>query len=100
MMAGRVASAPLPRAIEYLASLPDYHPTPMEGLLNMDYNDKLFAPSDEQSKRARAGKRGGKPSRPSKFIPGGLFKSQMLIENQEKIFMHLICNLFLKLPMI
>ena len=69
-MASRVASCPLPRAIEYLASLPDYYPVPMQGLLKMDYKGEPSAPSDEQSKRARAGKRGGKPSRPSKFIPG------------------------------
>ena len=74
MMAGRVASAPLPRALEYLASLPDYYPVPMEGLLDMDYRGEhhvtVRPPNDEQSKRARAGKRAGKPSRPSKFIPG------------------------------
>ena len=70
MMTSRVASAPLPRALEYLAGLPDYHPVPMQGLLKMTFNGEPFEPSDEQSKRARAGKRGGKPSRPSKFIPG------------------------------
>ena len=74
MMASRVASAPLPRALEYLASLPDYYPVPMEGLLDMDYRGEhhvtVRPPNDEQSKRARAGKRAGKPSRPSKFIPG------------------------------
>ena len=69
-MAGRVASTPLPRAIEYLASLPDYWPVPMEGLLKMNFKGEPTEPSDEQSRRARAGKRGGKPSRPSKFIPG------------------------------
>ena len=70
MMTSRVASAPLPRALEYLASLPDYHPVPMQGLLKMDFTGEPIAPPDEQSKRARAGRRGGKPSRPSKFIPG------------------------------
>ena len=76
MMASRVASAPLPRALEYLASLPDYYPVPMDGLLDMDYRGEhhvtVRPPNDEQSKRARAGKRSGKPSRPSKFIPGKL----------------------------
>ena len=76
MMASRVASAPLPRALEYLASLPDYYPVPMDGLLDMDYRGEhhvtVRPPNDEQSKRARAGKRAGKPSRPSKFIPGKL----------------------------
>ena len=76
MMASRVASAPLPRALEYLASLPDYYPVPMDGLLDMDYRGEhhvtVRPPNDEQSKRARAGKRAGKPSRPSKFMPGKL----------------------------
>ena len=69
-MTSRVASTPLPRAIEYLASLPDYRPVPMQGLLKMDFKGEPGAPPDEQSKRARAGIRGGKPTRPSKFIPG------------------------------
>ena len=52
MMASRVASAPLPRALEYLASLPDYYPVPMEGLLDMDYRGEhhvtVRPPNDEQ----------------------------------------------------
>ena len=78
MMTSRVASAPLPRAREYLASLPDYHPVPMEGLLKMSFTGEPVAPPDEQSRRARAGKRGGKPSRPSKFIPGKSFKYESI----------------------
>jgi hypothetical protein len=36
-MTSRVSGVPLPRALEYLASLPDYHPTPIQGLVNMTY---------------------------------------------------------------
>ena len=36
-MTSRVSGVPLPRAIEYLASLPDYYPMPMEGLVDMTF---------------------------------------------------------------
>lgn len=36
-MTSRVSGVPLPRAIEYLASLPDYYPTPIEGLVKMNF---------------------------------------------------------------
>jgi hypothetical protein len=36
-MTSRVSGAPLPRALEYLAALPDYYPTPMEGLVPMTF---------------------------------------------------------------
>jgi hypothetical protein len=36
-MTARVSGVPLPRAIEYLASLPDYYPTPIEGLVKMNF---------------------------------------------------------------
>ena len=59
-MTKRVASAPLPRALEYLASLPDYYPAPMEDLPSMKYSGD---PSE-----FKRGKKGGKPTRPSKFV--------------------------------
>ncbi len=53
---------PLPRALEYLASLPDYYPKPFDKLPQVPYK---CDPSD-----VRKGKTGGKPTRPSRFQPG------------------------------
>lgn len=55
---------PLPRALEYLAALPDYYPKPFETLPQVP-----FSPGSDQGD-ARRGKKGGKPTRPSKFQPG------------------------------
>lgn len=60
--------APLPRALEYLASLPDYQPTPLDGLLDMPF-------TCEPSHVRRDGRKGGKPSRPSKFVAGTMAHS-------------------------
>ncbi len=41
-MTARVSGAPLPRAIEYLSSLPDYYPEPIDGLLDMKFKPGMI----------------------------------------------------------
>ncbi len=53
---------PLARSIEYLASLPDYYPKPWEELPKLPYGTE---PCD-----SKQGRKGGKPTRPSKFAAG------------------------------
>ena len=53
---------PLPRALEYLAGLPDYYPKPWEQLPQV--------PFKPDASDVRKGQKGGKPSRPSKFMAG------------------------------
>ena len=53
---------PLPRALEYLASLPDYYPKPFEALPQV--------PFKPDAHDVRKGQQGGKPTRPSKFVAG------------------------------
>ena len=67
-MTKRVASTPLPRAIEYFAGLPDYEPRPFSsyGFVPMDYTPE----SGLKGIKPKTGQKGGKPSRPSKFVAG------------------------------
>lgn len=68
-MTKRVASTPLPRAMEYLASLPDYTPTDNTskwGLRQMEYGPNTGL----KNIQPKTGKRGGQVSFPSKFKPG------------------------------
>ena len=70
---------PLPRALEYLASLPDYYPKPLEG---EPFSQVPFKPDPYDIRR---GKQGGKPSRPSKFMPGSITHHGMVSDTIGKI---------------
>jgi hypothetical protein len=68
---------PLPRALEYLASLPDYYPKPFEVLPQVPYGTEA---SD-----IRQGRQGGKPSRPSKFVIGTITHSGYMSDEGGRI---------------
>ncbi len=67
-MTKRVASTPLPRAMEYFANMPDYKPKPLSsyGFVPMDYSPKSALKGIQSPK----GQQGGKPSWPSRFVKG------------------------------
>lgn len=73
---------PLPRAIEYLASLPDYYPKPFDKLPQVPYSGEPCGCDDCLFRR---GKQGGKPSRPSKFVAGKIAHSGYVCDSGGKI---------------
>eukprot|EP00094_Tigriopus_californicus_P012097 TCALIF_11690-PA protein Name:"Similar to Palld Palladin (Mus musculus)" AED:0.35 eAED:0.35 QI:5/0/0/0.28/1/0.85/7/0/1595 len=69
-MTKNASSTPLPRAMEYLASLPDYEPTPLS---KMGLTPLSFTPESAlQGIQKRPSGTGGTAPRPSKFTPGDI----------------------------
>ncbi|XP_040580693.1 uncharacterized protein [Lepeophtheirus salmonis] len=83
-MTKRVASTPLPRSLEYLASLPDYRPdtNTLKKVLPMN-----FKPDPKKKSRGQSGERSFVNVRkPSKFNPGTIHHRGYKCDQGEKVY--------------